>query len=172
MWKSNSIGTASPQLGCRLHLLSHCIFLCCCPVAQSHPTLCDPMDCSTPGFPVLHYLSEFAQTHVLWVSDAIQPSHLLLPPSPPAQRLFQLLTCCIKWPKYWLHQLAWCKAIAPHSSTLAWRIPWTEDPGKLQSIRSLRVGHDWETSLSHLGEGNGNLLQYSCLENPRDGGAW
>ena len=46
------------------------------------PTLCNPMDCSTPGFPILHTLPEFAQTHVYWVSDAIQPSRLLLPPSP------------------------------------------------------------------------------------------
>ena len=43
----------------------------------SHPTLCDPMDCSTPGFPALHCLPEFAQTHVHWVDDAIQPSHPL-----------------------------------------------------------------------------------------------
>ena len=47
------------------------------------------MDCSTPGFPVLQYLPEFAQTHVHWVSDAIQPSHPLSPPSPPALNLFQ-----------------------------------------------------------------------------------
>ena len=56
--------------------------LCCCLVAKSHLTLCNPMDCSKPGFPVLHCLPEFAQTHVHWVSDAIQPSHLLLIPSP------------------------------------------------------------------------------------------
>ena len=49
----------------------------CCSLAQSCPTLCDPMDYSTPGFPVLHHLPEFAQTHVHWVCDAIQPSHLL-----------------------------------------------------------------------------------------------
>ena len=49
-------------------------FLCCCSVTKSCPTLCDPMDCSTPGFPALHYLPEFAQTHVHWVSDAIQIS--------------------------------------------------------------------------------------------------
>ena len=54
--------------------------LCCCSVTKSCPTLCDPMDCSTPGFPVLRCLPEFAQTHVLWVGDAIQPSHPLLPP--------------------------------------------------------------------------------------------
>ena len=64
--------------------------------------------------------------------------------------------------------------MAPHSSTLAWKIPWMEEPGRLQSMRSLRVGHDWATSLSLscIGEGNGNPLQCSCLENPRDGGAW
>ena len=62
------------------------------------------------------------------------------------------------------------------SSTLAWKIPWMEEPGRLQSMGSRRVGHDWVTSfhfsLSCIGEGNGKLLQCSCLENPRDGGAW
>ena len=53
-----------------------------CSGAQSCPTLCDPMDCSTPGFPVLHYLLESAQTHVHWVDDTIQPSYPLLTPSP------------------------------------------------------------------------------------------
>ena len=68
----------------------------------------------------------------------------------------------------------------PHSSTLAWKIPWMEEPGRLQSMELLRVEHDWATSLSCIGEGNGNphqcyflffSLQCSCLENPRDGGA-
>ena len=58
-------------------------------VAQSCPTLCDPMDCSTPGLPVHHQLLEFTQTHVHWVGDAIQPSHPLLSPSPPAFNLSQ-----------------------------------------------------------------------------------
>ena len=62
--------------------------------------------------------------------------------------------------------------MAPHSSTLAWRIPWMEEPGGLQPMGSLRVRHDWATSLSCIGKGNGNPLQCSCLENPRDGGAW
>ena len=65
--------------------------------------------------------------------------------------------------------------MAPHSSTLPWKIPWAEEPGRLQSIGSLRVGHGWATSLSLslscIGEGKGNPLQCSCLENPRDGGA-
>ena len=56
-------------------------------VAQSSPTLCDPMGCSTPGFPVLCYLVEFAQTHLHQVSDAIPPSHPLSSPSPPAFNL-------------------------------------------------------------------------------------
>ena len=61
----------------------------CCPVTKSCLTLCDPMDCSTPGFPVLHYLSMFVQTHVHWVGDAIQPSYTLLPLSPLAFNLSQ-----------------------------------------------------------------------------------
>ena len=57
-------------------------FLCYrCSVTQSCLTLCDPMECRTSGFPVLHYLPEFAQTHVHWVDDAIQPSHSLSSPS-------------------------------------------------------------------------------------------
>ena len=58
-------------------------------VAQLRPTLCDPMDCSTPGFPVHHKLPEFTQTYIHWVGDAIQPSHPLSPPSPPAFSLSQ-----------------------------------------------------------------------------------
>ena len=86
------------------------------------------------------------------------------------------------------------KEMATHSSTLAWKIPWTEEPGRLQSMGSQRVGHDWATSLSlsdgkesacnagdsgsipesgrFAGEGIGNPLQYSCLENPMHRGAW
>ena len=76
----------------------------------------------------------------------------------------------------WLHLVLAEKAMAPHSSTRAWKIPWAEEPGRLQSMGSLRVGHNWATSLSLftlcIEEGNGNPLQCSCLENPRDGGAW
>ena len=66
--------------------------------------------------------------------------------------------------------------MATHSSTLAWKIPWTEKPGRLQSMGSLRVGTTeqlhFHFSLSCIGEGNGKPLQCSCLENPREGGAW
>ena len=68
------------------------------------------------------------------------------------------------------------KAMTPHSSTLAWKIPWTEDPGGLQSMGSLKSDTTerlhFHFSLSCIGEGNGNPLQCSCLENPRDAEAW
>ena len=77
-------------------------------VAQSCPTLCDPMDCSTPGLPVHQQLPEFTRTHVHRVGDAIQPSHilcfpLLLPPSIcPSIRVFSSESVFrIWWPKYW-----------------------------------------------------------------------
>ena len=79
---------------------------CCCSAAKSCPTLCDPMNCMQ-GFPVLHYLPEFAKTHVCYVSDAIQSSHPLLPlsflPSVfPSTRVFSNeLALHIRWPKYW-----------------------------------------------------------------------
>ena len=65
------------------------VCFCCSSVAQLCLTLCDPMDCSTPGFPVLHYLPELGQTHVHWVSDTIQQSHPLSSPSPSAFNLPQ-----------------------------------------------------------------------------------
>ena len=61
----------------------------CCSVTQRCPALCNPMECSTPGFPVLHHIPEFAHTLVHWVSDAIQPSYHLSPPSPPVLNLPQ-----------------------------------------------------------------------------------
>ena len=76
-------------------------------VAQSCPTLCDFMNCSTPGLPVYHQLQEFTQTHVHRVSDAIQPSHprlplLLLPSIPPSIKVFSNeSTLRMRWPKYW-----------------------------------------------------------------------
>ena len=79
-------------------------------VAQSYPTLCDPIDCSTPGFPVHHQLPEHAQTYVHQVGDAIQQSQslsssstlLLLPSIFPSIRLFfNESVLCIRWPKYW-----------------------------------------------------------------------
>ena len=63
--------------------------------------------------------------------------------------------------------------MAPHSSTLAWKIPWMEEPGRLQSMGSHTTEQlHFQFSLSCSGEGNGNPFQCSCLENPRDGRAW
>ena len=101
-------------MSCTL-LSTQCLFLfiqvlpvtfSCCLVTQSHPNFCDPMDCSMPGFPVLQYLPEFAQTHVHLVSHIIQPSHPLLSPPPPAfnlsqlQHLFQRVGCLHQVAKY------------------------------------------------------------------------
>ena len=99
------------RLGCH-HSENSCH---CCSVTQPCLTLCDPTDCSTPGFPVHHQLPcllKLDQTHVHWVGDAIQPSHPLLSPSLPALNLSQhqawsfpmshfFLFFCIRWAKYW-----------------------------------------------------------------------
>ena len=75
------------------HSFSYCVWLlswsCCCSVGKSCLTLSDSMDCSIPGFLVLHHFLEFTQTHVLWVGDAIQPCHPLSSPSPPVFNLSQ-----------------------------------------------------------------------------------
>ena len=78
----------------------------CCSVTKSCLTLWDPMNCRMPCFPVLHYLLELAQTHIHWVSDAIQPSHpltpLLLHSVFPSIRVFSSESALlIRWPKYW-----------------------------------------------------------------------
>jgi len=101
-------------------------------VAQSCPTLRDSMDCSLLDFPVLHQLIEFAQTHVHWVNDAIQPSHPLSSPSPPAFSLSQHLGLCNEsvlwstWPKYWSFSFS----ISPsneYSGLISFRIDWFDD---------------------------------------------
>ena len=83
------------------------------------------MDCSTPGFPVLRCLSELAQTHVHWVNDTIQPSHSLLPPSPPASiRISSNESVLhIRWPKYWSFSFS----ISPsneYSGLISFRTDW------------------------------------------------
>ena len=70
-------------------------------VTQLFPTLCDPVDCSMPGFPVHHQLPELTQTHIHWVSDAIQPSYPLSPLSFPASVFSSESALCLRWPKYW-----------------------------------------------------------------------
>ena len=87
-------------------------------VTQSCLTLCEPMNCSTPGLPVHHQLPEFIQTHVYWVGDAIQPSHPLLSPSPPALKLFQHQGL-FKW-VISSHQVAKVLELQPQHQSLQW----------------------------------------------------
>ena len=87
-------------------------------VAQSCPTLCDPMDCSTPGLPVHHQLPEFTQTHTHWVADAVQPSHPLSSPSPPALNLSQHQGL-FKWVSS-LHQVAKVLEFQLQHQSLQW----------------------------------------------------
>ena len=77
------------QINCILKIFPFLIILEFSSVTQLYPILCDPMNCSTPGLPVHHQLLEFTQIHVHWVGDAMQPSHPLLAPSPPAFNLSQ-----------------------------------------------------------------------------------
>ena len=91
--------------------------------------------------------------------------------------LWMLATVFNPWPHKSVSLIAKIeKAMAPHSSTLAWKIPWMEEPGGLQSmgLRTVNMTEQlhFHFSLSCTGERNGNPLQCSCLENPRDGGAW
>ena len=83
--------SASPLLPCKHVHHNHLprFHVCCCLVTPSCLTLCDPMDCGTPCFPILHHLPELTQIHVHRVSDAIQTSHPLSSPSPPAFSLSQ-----------------------------------------------------------------------------------
>ena len=100
-------------------LLIHLILLSCCSVIKLCPTLCNPMGCSMPGFPVLHYLWVYSNS-CLWVSDIIQPSHPLSSPSPPTfnlsqhQGLFQWLCC--------LHQFSSVQSL---SCVWLFVTPWT-----------------------------------------------
>ena len=98
---------------------------------QSRLTLCDPMNCSTPGLPAHHQLPEFTQTHVHRVSDAIQPSHplrplLLLSPIPPSIRVFSNeSTLRMRWPKYWRFSFS----ISPsneHPGLISFRMDWLD----------------------------------------------
>ena len=115
-------------------------------VAPSCLTVCDPMDCTTPGFLFLHHLLELAQTHVHWVSDVIQPSHPLSSPSPPAfslsqhQGLFQELALRIRWSKYWSFSFS----ISPsneHSGLIFSRIDWFDLLALEVTLKSFILQH-------------------------------
>ena len=113
-------------------------------VAQSCPTLCDPMNCSTPGLPVHHQLLELTQTHVHQVGDAIQPSHpltslLLLPPIPPSIRVFSNeSTLCMRWPKYWSFSFSISHS-NEHSGLVSFRMDWLDLLAVQGTLKSLTV---------------------------------
>ena len=121
-------------------------------VAQSYPTLCDPMNRSTPGLPVHHHLLEFTQTHVHQVGDAIQPSHPLSSPFPPAPippsiRVFSNeSTLCMRWPKYWSFSLS----ISPsneHPGLISFRMDWLDLLAVQGTLKSLLQHHRSKASI-------------------------
>ena len=124
-------------------------------VTQSCPTLWDPMDCSTPGFPLNHQHLKLAQTHVHRVGDAIQPSHSLLSPSPPAfnlsqhQGLSNESVLCIRWPKFWSFSFS----ISPsneYSEQFSFRIDWFDLLAVQGTLKSLLQHHSSEASVLQL----------------------
>ena len=122
-------------------------------VTQSCPTLCEPMNCSTPGLPVHHQLPEFTQTHVHWVGDAIQPSNSLSSPSPPALNLSQChwdfpneSVLPIRWPKYWSFSFS----ISPsneYSGLISFRMDWLDLLIVQGNLKSLPQHHSSKASV-------------------------
>ena len=121
-------------------------------VAQSCPTLCDPMNRSTPALPVHHQLPEFTQTNIHRVGDAIQPSHALSSPSPPAQiphslRVFSNeSTLCMRWPKYWSFSFN----ISPsneHPGLISFRMDWLDLLAVRGTLKSLLQHHSSKASI-------------------------
>ena len=118
-------------------------------VAQSCPTVCDPMDCSGPGFPVYHQLPELAQTHVLRVGDAI--NHLilchpllLLPPIPSSIRFFSNESSLLmRWPKYWSFSFS----INEHPGLVSFRIDWLDLLAVQGTLKSLLQHHSSKASI-------------------------
>ena len=121
-------------------------------VTQSCPTLCDPKNCSTPGFPVHHWLLVLTQTDVHQVGDAIQPSHPLSSPSPPTFSLSSIRVfskesvLCIRWPKYWSFSLN----ISPsneYSGLISFRMDWLDLLAVKGTLKSLLQHHSSKESI-------------------------
>ena len=134
------------------HFDKYCGNLCLSSVSQSCLTLCHPMDCSVPGFPVHHQLPEFTQTHVHRVGDAIQPSHpllssLLLPSICPSIRVFSNESApCIRWPKYWSYSFS----ISPsneYSGLISFRMDWLDLLAVQGTLKSLLQHHSSKASI-------------------------
>ena len=120
-------------------------------VVQLCPTLCDPMNSSTPGLPVHHQLLEFTQTHVHWVGDAIQPSHPLSSPTPAPNpshiRFFSNeSTLRMRWPKYWSFSFS----IIPsreHPGLISFRMDWLDLLAVQGTLKSLLQHHSSKASI-------------------------
>ena len=122
-------------------------FICWCSVAKLCPTLCDHMDCSIPAFPVLHHFPEFAQTHVHWVGDAIQPSQSSAAPFSrlwplPASESFPIgCYLCIRWPKYGSFSFS----LSPsneYSGLISFRIDWFDLLVVQENLKNLLQHHN------------------------------
>ena len=118
-------------------------------VAQSCPTLCDPMDFSTPVFPLHHQFPELTQTHVHRVSDAIQWSHplsssLLLPSIFPSIRVLNESVLCITWPKYWSFSF---RPSNEYSGLISFRMDWLDLPAVQGTLKSLLWHHSSKASI-------------------------
>ena len=171
--RSHSQYVAEPGSRCSVQFSS---------VAQSCLTLCDPVDCSMPGFPVYHQLPELAQTHVHRVGDAIQPL-LLLPSIFPRIRVFSKESVlCIRWLKYWSFSIS---PSNKYSGLISFRIDWFDLLSVQGTLKSLLQHHSSKASI--LGHSAFFILQLShpfpwrrkwqptqcsSLENPMDRGAW
>ena len=141
------------------------IKICFCSVTQSSLTLCYPMDCSMPGFPVLHHLPELAQTHGHWVGDDIQPSCPLLSPSPPVFNLSQ--NQGLFW---WIsssHQVAKVLSfsISPssgYSGLISFRIDWFDLLAIQGTLKSLLQHHSFK-SIHQFFDTQPSLWSYSHI---------
>ena len=136
---------------CKTMWISHNIYMLLRSVPQSCLTFCDPMDYSRPGFPVLHHLPELAQTHVHWVSDAIQPSHPLLSASPdfnlsPHQGFSNESALHIKWLKYWSFSFS-ISPSSEYSRLISFRIDWFDLLAVQGTLKSLLQHHSSKASI-------------------------
>ena len=128
----------------------HCTSQSVSSVTQSCPTLCDPMDCSTPGFPVHHQLLEFTQIHVHQVGDAIQSSHPLMSSSPPAfnfsqHRVFSNESALpIRWPKYWSFSIS---PSNEYSGMVSFTMDWMDLLAVQGTLKSLLQHHSSKASI-------------------------
>ena len=160
-WQTNSL-----LLGASREALSGS----CCSVAMSCPILCNPMNCSMPSFLVLHYLPEFAQTHVYWASDAIQPSHplppVLFPSIFPGIRVFPIESAiCIRWLKYWSFSI---NPFNEYTGLISFRIDWFDLLAVQGTLKSLLQHNSSKASILHSAQFQHSILYGQILTSTHD----